>query len=170
LGLAWAMFRIRGLSRRCAVAFIWKTTAGGLAGVALAAPVLIPFIQDLRVSTLGFHGVSVFPVQAKHLAALLFPNIYGPPWANWDLWFWLAAGGYIGAVTAFLAVLSLFQRRASPHPLGGARWLLALWVSFWLAAAFRVPGVTEALRLIPGLSQVWISRYCMPSVEFAFCV
>ena len=54
LGLAWAAFRIRGLSRRCGVAFIWKMAAGGLAGLALAAPVLIPFLQDLRVSTLGF--------------------------------------------------------------------------------------------------------------------
>src|SRR5208282_5603063 len=104
LGLAWAVFRIRGLSRKCTVAFIWKTAAGGLAGLALAAPLLIPFLQDLRVSTVGFRG-ALLALQPKHLAALLFPNIYGPPLANWDLWFWESAGGYIGAVTAFLAVL-----------------------------------------------------------------
>ena len=177
LGLAWAGLRIRGLSRRCAVAFIWKTVAGGLAGLALAAPALIPFIQDLRVSTLGpfspLGDRGTLPIPAlypKHLAALLFPNIYGPPWANCDWGLWPAVGGYIGAATAFLAVLSLFQRRASRHPLGGARWLLALWISVWLAASFGVLGVAEAIRLVPGLSQVWISRYCMPSVEFAFCV
>jgi len=171
LGLAWAMFRIRGLSRRCAVAFIWKTAAGGLAGLALAAPVLIPFLQDLRISTLGIHGTLAPPtLQPKHLAALLFPNIYGPPWANVDSSYWAEFGGYIGAATAFLAVLSLFRRIASPDPLGGARWLLALWISVWLTVSFGVPGVTQALRLVPGLSEVWISRYCMPSVEFAFCV
>jgi hypothetical protein len=171
LGLAWAAFRIRGLSRRCGVAFIWKMAAGGLAGLALAAPVLIPFLQDLRVSTLGFPRVpGGHALQPQHLAALLFPNIYGPPHANWDFWFWTEAGGYIGAATAFLAVLSLFQRRASPHLLGGARWLLALWVFVWLAASFGAPWVTEALRLVPGLNEVWICRYCMPSVEFAFCV
>jgi len=171
LGLAWAMLRIRDLSRRCAIAFIWKTAAGGLAGLALAAPVLIPFLQDFQVSTLGYRDkFPLLALQPRHLAALLFPNIYGPPFANLDFWFWSTAGGYIGAATVFLAVLSLFRRRASPDPLGGARWLLALWISVWLAASFGVPGVTQALRLVPGLSQVWISRYCMPSVEFAFCV
>ncbi len=171
LGLAWAGLRIRGLSRRCAVAFIWKTAAGGLAGLALAAPVLIPFIQGLRVSTLGARDIfPLLALQPKDLAALLFPNIHGPPFANLDFWFWSTAGGYIGAATAFLAVLSLFRRRASPDPLRGARWLLAVWISAWLAASFGVPGVAEAIRLVPGLSQVWISRYCMPSVEFAFCV
>ncbi len=177
LGLAWAMIRLRGLSRRSRLAFIWKMAAGGLAGLALAAPVLIPFIQDLRVSTLGpvsplgGRGIVPFPeVQPKHLAAFLFPNIYGPPFANWDFWFWAAAGGYIGLATAFLAVLSLFRPSASAQPLGGARWLLVLWISVWLAVSFRVPGVTQALYLIPGLNQLWISRYCMPSVEFAFCV
>jgi len=170
LGLAWAILRIRGLSRRARVAFIWKTAAGGLVGLALAAPALIPFIQDLRVSTLGPHVVWALLVQQpEYLATLLFPNIYGPPWANLDWSFWGKAGGYIGAATAFLAVLSLFQRRASADPLGGARWLLALWVSVWLAASFQMPGLSGALRLVPGLRLVWISRYCMPSVEFAFC-
>jgi hypothetical protein len=177
LGLAWAMFRIRGLTSKATIAFIWKTAAGGLAGLALAAPALIPFLQDLQfstlgpISTVGSHSVfDLAALQPKHLAALLFPNIYGPPWANFDWVYWGAIAGYIGAATAFLAVLSLFQRRDSPHPLGGARWLLALWVLVMLAASFRVPGVTETLSLIPGLSQVWIARYCMPSVEFAFCV
>ena len=171
LGLVWAVFRIRGLSRRARVAFIWKTAAGGLVGLALAAPVLIPFLQDLRISTLGPHDVfALSALEPKHLATLLFPNIYGPPRANSDFWFWITSGGYVGATTAFLAVLSLFQRRASPDPLGGARWLLAVWVSIWLAASFGVPGVTQALRLVPGLSEVWFSDYCLPSVEFAFCV
>ena len=172
LGLAWAMFRIRGLSRRARVAFIWKTAAGGLVGLALAAPVLIPFLQDLRISTLGPHDVfALSALQPKHLAALLFPNIYGPPWANWDFWFW----GDSPAVTSARQRPSSPCSRcsgaiASPDPLGGARWLLALWISVWLAASFRVPGVTQALRLVPGLSEIWICRYCMPSVEFAFCV
>jgi len=173
LGLAWAMLRVRGLGRRRGVAFVWKVTAGGLTGLALAAPALIPFLQDLPVSTVGFlRNISASPAwQPKHLAALLFPNIYGPPWAIDDLWFWVTAGGYIGAATAFLAVLALFRRRsASPQPPGGARWLLALWASVWLAASFRLPGVTDALLLIPGLSDVRIYRYSIPSVEFAFCV
>ncbi len=150
---------------------------GGLAGLALAAPVLIPFLQDLRVSTLGpistlgGRGIATLPaLQPQSLAALLFPNIYGPPWAFADSWFWGPAGGYIGAATVFLAVLSLFRPSASPRPLGGARWMLALWVSVWLAASFRVPVVTEAMRLVPGLREAWSARYCMPSVEFAFCV
>ena len=171
LGLAWAMLRIRGLSRIARVAFIWKTAVGGLVGLALAAPLLIPFLQDLRVSSLGVHAIYTLPtLRSKDLAALLFPNIYGPPYANLDIWFWGTVGGYIGTVTAFLALLSLFRRAASPHPLGGVRWLLALWISVWLPASFRVPWVTEALNLVPGLRLVWICRYCMPSVEFAFCV
>jgi hypothetical protein len=171
-GLAWAIVRVSGLNRKAAIAFIWKTAAGGLIGLAVAAPVLIPFLQDLRISTLGAHGI--FPLQPtlqpRHLAALLFPYIYGPPMADFDWSFWPEFGGYIGAGTAFLAVLSLFQRSASTHPLSGVRSLLALWIFVWLAASFQVPGVTEAIRYVPGLSEVWISRYCMPSVEFAFCV
>ena len=171
LGLAWATLRISGLSRKAASAFIWKTTAGGLIALALAAPVLIPFLQDLRVSTLA-HGdfSATHTLQAGHLAALLFPNICGPPEANFDGPFWTAIGGYIGAATAFLAMLSLFQPSNSAHPLRDLRWLLAAWIFVWLAAAFQVPGVTGALLLVPGLNEVWISRYCMPSVEFAFCV
>jgi hypothetical protein len=171
LGLAWAMFRVLGLSRKTAVAFIGKTTVGGLIGLALAAPVLIPFLQDLRLETLGFHVHPLQPaLQPRHLSAILFPNIYGPPWANFDKSFWAGFGGYIGAATAFLAALSLFQRNASANPLGNVRWLLAAWIFVWLAASFHVPGLTEALLYIPGSSEVWISRYCMPSVEFACCV
>jgi hypothetical protein len=169
LGLAWAMLRIRGLKRRETFAFIWKTAAGGLTGVALAAPALIPFLQDLRVTTLEFRHPPLSVLAPEHLATLLFPNIYGPPFA--DTWFyWGPVGGYIGVATAFLAALSLFQRRASPHLPGGARWLLTLWVLVWLAASFNVPVVAGALGLVPGMSEVWICRYCMPSVEFAFCV
>ena len=171
LALAWGSFRIRGLGRRRGIAFIWKTAAGGLAGLALAAPALIPFLQDLRVSTVGVHGVFQGPaLQPGHLAALLFPNIYGPPWADTDMSFWINSGGYVGAATVFLAVLSLFQRRTSPHTLGGARWLLVIWIVVWLGLSVGVPGLTGAMYLIPGLKEIWVSRYCMASVEFAFCV
>ena len=167
LGLTWATLRIRGLGRRARSAFIWKTAAGGLAGLALAAPALIPFLQDLRVSALlepisALGGRALSRVEPEHLAALLFPNIYGLPLANFDMKLWsrsrrLHRRGNCIPRRALPVPAPCFT--ASPRRRQMAAGALDLHLD---GSVLRGAGVTEALRLVPGVNQVWISRYCMP--------
>ena len=170
--LVWAMFRLRGVERKASFVFIWIVAVGGLVGLALAAPVLIPFLQDLRISTLGRggHRTTGMGLVPRHLAALLFPEYLRAAIRQFRF-------GFLGRVrrlhrrgNRLPPLLSVSQRRTPPRVHVGARSLLVAWIIFWLAVSFKVPGVTGALNVVPGLNELWISRYCMPSVEFAFCI
>ncbi len=171
LALVWAAARALDMTRADTLAFAWRTAAGGLIGLALAAPVLIPFLQDLQLSSLGMHDASAaMSLDADHLAGLFFPYLYGTIFADLDFRYWVKLGGFIGTAALFLGILSLFQAGALPRPERRMRMALALWAGLGTCVLFHVPGITLLVRLLPGLGTTQLCRYTMVSISFATCV
>ena len=167
LGLAWGIMRGAGLRGAGVFRFAGKVATGGLIGLALATPAVVPFVHSLTISLLGPHEQSTGDgLPAEHLATLLFPHLYGLPYADWKLGYWITVGGYVGTVAGLLAVVACFRT----NRLAGARALMAGWIVLLLATAFGTPVVASLVRIIPGVSEVQVFRYCFGSVSFAACV
>lgn len=171
LALGWAGARAVGMDRSDALAFGWRTAAGGLIGLALASPVLIPFLQDLRLSSLGMHNSSAaMSLDQDHLAGLFFPYLYGTVFADLDFRYWVKLGGFIGTAATFLGLVALFNARTLPRNEQRMRIFLALWAAVGTCVLFHVPGITGLVRLVPGVGTTQLCRYTMVSISFAACV
>ena len=163
LGLAWAVLRANGLGARGALNFATRIAGGGVIGLALASPVLLPFLQDLGSGNLGFSRdafVANAHLPPEALPLLLLPYLRGPPQADFT---WVAVGGFIGTVSPLLAL----SARSGPR---GARTLLLSWLVVGTAAAAGAPVIEQAVRMLPGLDRIVIRRYGMPSFSFCACV
>ena len=167
LGAVWgsvAMLRTPA-GRRWSLA--GKVACGGLAGLALASPAWVSFLDYVRISGLGAHGFVVLNhVAVDQAPVFLLPGFYGPPYAEAALKVWTDCGGYFGTAFILLVLLSL----SSGKRLTLLRWALAGWVIFWLAVFFGVPVAHDIWREAPGLNQVQVTRYAMPSLECAAAV
>jgi hypothetical protein len=163
----WAITALCRLQAGRRVALAGKILAGGCAGLALAAPGWISFLDLLPHASIGAHVfVPLNHMTAGQAAALLFPGIYGPPYADGSLAAWSDDGGYFGPAIACLALMALC---GGPR-LRGLRWALGGWVVFWLCAFFGETLCHAIWAAAPPLNQVQMTRYAMPSMEFAAVV
>ena len=97
LGLGWAVMRLCSLPRAIRWLFARRVAVGGVAGLALSAPAVLPFLISLPVSSLGPHGISVDAhLGLAHAATLLFPYVFGPILSDLDLPFWANAAAIWG--------------------------------------------------------------------------
>ncbi len=174
LALAWASLRAaqdRRAAPACAI------VAGGLAGLLVAAPPLLAFVQSLPGAFLGNHvdfRAAVFA--ASNRAALLFPYLFGPPMYGGlvlsgaaslaQFIHWFKTAGYFDLGLLALAAAAL--RRGAPQ--GGLRWLLALWLGLMLGRALGLPGVSAAIDLIPLVRNTMFDLYVVPSCQMAVTV
>ncbi len=167
LGLGWAVMRLCSLPRAIRWLFARRVAVGGVAGLALSAPAVLPFLISLPVSSLGPHGISVDAhLGLAHAATLLFPYVFGPILSDLDLPFWAKCGGYLGAAAPLLALCALVRTGLVPRSM---RLFLGAWMVALLAAMFHLPIATQLVRAIPGVQLVFLCRYGMPSVEMAAC-
>ena len=162
-GLGWLAleaFRLRG---RRAVRLCAAVCGGGIVGLLLAAPVLIPFLRELRSSSLGAHVmVSSNRFRADQLAGLLFPTLFGAPLEDGDVDGWGGIWGYVGVATTMLALVALAGARRDPRRLFAAGWIV-----FMVLAMCRVPGIDWIRNHLPLLGLVDFRRYPAASCEFA---
>ena len=163
----WALTALLRVPKDRRWALLGKITLGGCCGLALSAPAWLCFLELLPHASIGAH---VF-VALNHLTpgqapTLLFPTLYGAPYTHGYRPEWSDAGGYFGAGIACLALVSLC---GGPR-LRELRWALAGWVTFWLAAFFGEPLSHAIWAGTPVLNQVQMTRYAMPSMEFAAVV
>jgi hypothetical protein len=166
-GLFWCGCAIACASAAARPRLVAKIAVGGLCGLAISAPAIIPFLQDLAVSTVGPHVfVALDRLRPTQAITLLLPGFYGPPSHNLDLPAWADSGGYFGAAASLLALGGLLRARRNAW----RRWLAAGWVLFWLCAAFGEPVCHFIWRVTPVLSQAQFTRYGMPSMAFGACV
>ncbi len=164
-GLAWLLLALggRGLSAAQQLRLACMVGAAGVVGLALASPVLIPFLRELPASSLGPHGSTFGNLfRPDQLAGLLFPSIFGAPMEDFDIDAWGGVWGYFGAGITCLAVLALLSRWRDP-----VRWLAAGWIGFFLLAAGGVPGFMQLRQHLPILDVVDFRRYPAASCEFA---
>jgi hypothetical protein len=170
LALVWAAWRLATLPQGRA-AFAAKLAWGGVLGMALAAPAVLPFLELLPVSFLGNHAdFSSARFLPGNYAMLLFPYIYGPP--MYGLMFgqapflWYTTGGYLGFASLVMAVLALAGRGRDR----GLRRVLALWVLLTLGKAVHAPVATGLLDAVPFVRQSFFNVYIEPSWQMAAVV
>ena len=116
---------------------------GFAAGVLLAGPIVLPFIEEvLRSATLSAHGGNTLAV--AQLLDLVWPNWYGHPvnetW-NQRGWSWADGRLHPGLGALALAVWSLRSRHAAAHV------ALLLFVLFVLCSVTGLPGPFNHARM-----------------------
>lgn len=174
----WLLLRIHGLQRSVALQFIRKGLVGVVLGLALAAPLIIAFLDYVANGDIGGHGPGFAGVHLPHsaISMVVLPYVLGPIFGFYRNdptgtigAIWSNIGGYTTPAVAALASLaifdSLFQRRD--------RWLrlgLLLWVILALSVTFGVPILDHVLELVPGISHTAFYRYAPPSWELALIV
>jgi hypothetical protein len=167
LALLWCGVVALGMSARELCRFGAKVCTGGMIGVALAAPVLIPFAYYLAHGSMLLRGDATVDRMAEAQAgSMLLPALFGPPNRDSDILGWTGTGGYFGAAAVVFAWAGLPRLKA----LRG-RTLLALgWILFWVAAFIGEPHSRAIWLATPVLKQAMVSRYGWPSLEFCLAV
>ncbi|MFT4065283.1 hypothetical protein [Paraburkholderia sp.] len=167
--VVWTLVRAASLPRAVGLRFIVHVAAGGLVGLAVAAPVVLAFFDYLPISDTGGHAgdgfASVYMQRSTVLGTWMpyaFGGIFQLPGIEG---FWGAIGGYAGIALSVLSVYGMFGKR-----LRSLRIALAVWVVLTLGMTYGVPGIHALVRLIPGLKFAAFFRYFPPSWELALCV
>ena len=164
LALVWAVYRVAVIRAGGRLSFVKKVVIGGLGGLLLAAPVVLPFLEYQGLSEIGHAAASLDAGLPKAgFAAVLMPYIFGPIVAFNDADptrhlsnFWAGGGCYLNITVLFLAILALFTRARAR----GLRIILAIWILIFIARAMGVPHVGYFLSFIPFMKIISVSRYC----------
>ncbi len=157
--------------------FAGKILLGTVIGIALTLPLIVPFLTYVSQSVLAQHGGVYRHIWLPFPAApmTLLPFIYGPIWsfaphpANLALRLTLALnqfGGWIGALTAALALAALARR----HAQSGLAYLL---FGFIAVAEIRIwgnPLITHLINFIPALAQTDAPRFAPPTLDLAAAI
>jgi hypothetical protein len=151
---------------------IHRLAWGSLAGVLVAAPFWIPFIQyvfgsfSARTENAG-HGT--FALGFSTITSYFIPFLYGvpktAPYGALEGWMWDFNAGWSQGITLFLAAISWNARRST-------RMVGLLWAIGILAAAkiWGFPGFNELLGSLPLLRMVVFPRFGAFLLTFAVCL
>ncbi|MDD2877202.1 MAG: hypothetical protein PHT60_06370 [Acidiphilium sp.] len=175
LAAVWTIWRFAGAGAARG-RFAVKIALGVGIGLALTLPLMVPFLNYVRLSYLGTHATKyawlwLLPPGAP---VQLFPFIYGPigapsppglspPIANLIAAYWVQSAGWFGPVAASLAIAAL----ARPSRLRGLALVLFGFILVWQA---RIWGFTPAIwliNLIPAMAKTDAMRFCGPAMEIA---
>ncbi len=169
LAALWTITRFTIAVPSARLAFSRKVIGGAIAGVFLALPLIVPFLEYQRLSAIG-HQINAGHLPKSGLASDLFPYLYGPigTFADFDSSgdlqnIWGTAGGYLGLTAVFFVILSLVRGKTYRR----LRWTLALWIAIFTARTFGFPGTIWIFHFIPAMDLTQIHRYSQPSCELA---
>jgi hypothetical protein len=174
LAVFWWAWRFGCLEREQRSGFAVKAAAGALAGVLLAAPLLIAGLDFSSHAFLGAHATDFYGsahIPPRGLPQLLFPYIYGPilDYAGPGfklLGIWVVVGGYLSAALLMLAGLGLFARGWR-----GLRIVLGVWTLLVFARMYgQVPLLGHVLGWLPGMGRIAFFRYATVALEFPVMV
>lgn len=151
-------------------AFATKTAVGGIVGILLAMPAIVPFADDIANAGLGPHAGNLFAnahLPAAALPQLVLPYVYGPIWGFGQVYpIWGQLGGYLSASLLFFGLLGL----VTPGRRGLLGVLLA-WIVLVVARMYgEPPFLGHVLGVLPAMSQVAFMRYAAPALEMAVVV
>lgn len=170
----WSVVRAVQLRSQRWKGFLVRLLVGAGAGLLLAAPILVPFIDYLRQGDIGGHSqvFATYTEPGSSMPPFLLPYVYGPIFAWYSrnpsgplTVFWDSAGGYFTAVLCLLAILGAWGRRERGLKIG-----LAVWVLIGIARTFGVGPALTLVNLIPGVKSTAFFRYAPASWELALVV
>ncbi|HEX7947028.1 MAG TPA: hypothetical protein VF495_20360, partial [Phenylobacterium sp.] len=166
---AWTLVRTATLPRPTWWPFLLRVGIGAVAGLAIAAPILVAFLDYLPLASLGGHEGAAFGtlhLRPGYLLATLAPYAFSAPF-HLKLYddLWGSVGGYAGCMLLGLAVYGALGQR-----LRALRVLLAAWVAVTVAFSYGLPGLDLLARVIPGIGSAAFYRYTPPGWEFSLCV
>ena len=170
LALAWTVTRGLQLAPSERRRYAKCIVAGGIAGIAVAAPQVHSFFEFLLHADLGGHEHR-FATEAMPLPSivpsLVAPYAFGPPAAfalgkPWLISTWGGIGGFVTIAVLLAAAVGAAVRRGE-----AVTWLLVGWCVLALARTFGVELAASFWNLIPGISLAAFYRYAPPSWELA---
>lgn len=170
LAAAWSLFRLAQIRGRAILDFLSNVSFGVVAGVLLAAPIVIAFIDYLLQADIGGHAglFSHVSLPPSAIPQIVTPYVYGslfeypgpslgPIWSN--------VGGYLGSAVSFFVIIGLLGRRER-----GLRLLLCAWMAIALTRTFGFTPAVNLVNVIPGISSVAFYRYAPPSWELGAAI
>jgi hypothetical protein len=170
----WAFVRLPDLDRVVMLRYARKLAAGAGITLALAAPIIVAFLDYLPHADVGAHAAGFTHSSLPRVGApgLLMPYVYGAPDAYIPsehtgtlLIWWGNVGGYMSALLLFLAFIGLVGRSLRP-----ARLALGLWVAVSVGRTFGVPVLAQAVNALPYMRHVAFFRYADASWEMAIVI
>ena len=164
--IAWAAVRLYGLESKFRFQAFKQLSISGVIGVILSLPILIPFMDFLKVATVGGHSAAIDGVSRlpTHSFAMFFdPYIYGTLFSNKNVQgLWGSIGGYFTISVTFMALVGLFGKKHRAQ-----RLFLAFWILIGMFGSFNTFGMRTIWNLIPFVSAAAFARYIAPSTEIA---
>ena len=165
----WAVVRLFSVATPLRLLALGRLALGAVLGVVVSLPILVPFLDFMKVANVGGHvgavdGVAMLPTQAGPM--LLDPYVYGTILSNPNaVSAWGSTGGYLLASVTACALLGLFGNR-----LRGLRLFLGAWIVIGLSGAFNILHSRPLWNVLPLLKTIALSRYIFPSCELALIV
>ena len=166
--VAWTVFRATRLSPKVVVRLATDLALMAALALALAAPLLVAFVDYLGQAQLGAHANGGFAGVYLDPGALLqymSPYVYGRIFTS-DVpavnGIWGGIGGYVGFLPVVLALASL----AVPGQQGVKLFLWA-WIVVAIGVSQGVPGIYYVFNLIPLTTAAASFRYLNASWIFA---
>lgn len=174
LAICWFVVRAVKMPRTCWGAIGKKVVAGIAVGALLAAPLLVAFLDYIKVGNVAGHSTGFANAVLPHaaLSQLVAPYVYGPifGFSGSDATgtlniIWSNVGGYLTAALLTLALLGLPGKAFR-----GLRVMLLIWTFLAIGRSYGLSVAAHLVNSIPGISHVAFFRYAPPSWEFALIV
>lgn len=158
----WALVRL-GQARRHCLAFAGWTTAGMVLGLALAAPVLVAFLDFLSWGSTSYHEAVANDISypRRQIMSLALPFAVG---ALNNAVLRLQAG-YLTLPALFMALVGLTSTRRR-----GIRLLLAGTMIVLIGNMFRFEPIKLLLNHTPGIKAILVYKYGISILEFAVVI
>ena len=164
--IAWAVVRLYNLESKFRLRALKQLSISGAIGIILSLPILIPFLDFLKVAVVGGHSAAIDGVSklSSHSIAMFFdPYIYGTLFSNHAVQnIWGSIGGYFTISVTFMAFVGLLGKKFRAQ-----RLLLAFWILAGMFGSFNTLGMRNVWNLIPFVSAASFARYVAPSTEIA---
>ena len=172
--LWWAILRTVGPGRVAWRGLVARLAGGAVAGLALAAPLVVAFTDylpraDKGALSGGFTFVSLAPAG---LTQLVLPYSLGPIFGFHSTGAvdtislqWGSVGGFLTATTIAAGLVGLVGTRLRLLRVG-----LGAWILVCLLRTYGFPPVVHLLAVVPGVNNTAFYRYAPPTWELAVVI
>ena len=169
MAVGWTVVRFFSLDKSHRLSAARRVGLGAFTGVLLALPILVAFLDFMKVANVGGHLAVVEGVNNLSSTALpmyVDPYVYGTLFSNPNAVFaWGGIGGYFLAGVSALALLGLFGAKYR-----ALRIFLGAWILVGMLGTFNTWHARVIWNLIPLVKTMALPRYVTPSLEMAAVV